>query len=186
MLSGAWAFSCRLTFNTLAYAVALQVKPNVDKPKSEVLAELALPVVPQIVALKREEYLLVKFWDRSSWQEYYRKERGVSSSRQRGRTAASKGINVAMRYIKNETGDAVDGCQASEIWRIAYRIFQQLEAHGVAPKSWGVAILQRNGHTNSRDASLRWALEGGISCYPCISVVALQPCEEKCEYQVGI
>jgi hypothetical protein len=47
-----------------------------------------------------------------------------------------------MRYIENENGDVVDGYRASSIRQIAYRIFHQLDAYGVAPKSWGVAGLQ--------------------------------------------
>jgi len=52
--------------------------------------------------------------------------------------AASKGINVATLYVEDEDGKVIDGFRASAIRHVAYRIFNEFLAAGVAAASWGM------------------------------------------------
>lgn len=100
-------------------------------------------VTSSFTPLEQDNYPLIKYWRRSDWSDAAKPVQGVSELNgegiQRGGSRASKGVNVACRYIEQENGDIVDGFRATAIRNIAYGIFHQLLAHGLAPKTWGAA-----------------------------------------------
>jgi hypothetical protein len=67
---------------------------------------------------RREDYPDVRFWTRRDWIDRSALENDtmiLDSSSRRGKTRASRGINVTMRYVEDENGTVVDGHKATEM-----------------------------------------------------------------------
>lgn len=59
----------------------------------------------------------------------------------KGGVLASQGINVAMLYVEDGLGEAIDGYAATHMRATAHRVFHQLLALGIAPLTWGTVQL---------------------------------------------
>lgn len=90
--------------------------------------------------LRREDYPDVQFWTRRDWLDRSGQESDtmvLDNSGRRGKTRASQGINVTMRYMEDENGTVVDGHRATEMRRYARLIWVNMANNGGPPPSWG-------------------------------------------------
>jgi hypothetical protein len=92
------------------------------------------------VPLKQSDYPKVKFWNRYNWTAFQANKVDESKMVVRGRSRASKGINVMMLYVESEDGMPVDGDTANHIRDMAKSYWDGLGDN--APMSWGKAGLQ--------------------------------------------
>ncbi|KIY42862.1 hypothetical protein FISHEDRAFT_63136 [Fistulina hepatica ATCC 64428] len=101
---------------------------------------LATPMAP---VYNHADFPCIKYWYRSQWNQYLKSKEGVSKTAKakgkRGNSRASRGINVTMQYVDDETGATVDGFRAGFIHSTAHSIFYLLRDRGLAPVTWGQA-----------------------------------------------
>lgn len=98
---------------------------------------------------RREDYPYVHFWTRRDWIDRSSQENDTTvldteangSSSRRGKTRASQGINVMMRYVEDENG-VINGHRATEIRRYARQIWVHMADGGELPTSWGKANVK--------------------------------------------
>lgn len=94
--------------------------------------------------LRREDYPDVRFWTRRDWMDRSEQDNDImDNSGRRGKARASQGINVAMRYVENESGSIVNGYRATEMRRHARLIWVHMANNGGVPLSWGKADVDR-------------------------------------------
>jgi hypothetical protein len=106
----------------------------IGTPAIETETELNIP-------LKQTDYPKVKFWNRGNWTAFQNVAKADKSKMVvRGRSRASKGINVMMLYIELEDSMPVDGDTANRIQDMAKSYWDGLGDN--APTSWGKAGLQ--------------------------------------------
>ena len=93
--------------------------------------------------LRREDYPDVRFWTRRDWMDRSEQDNDImDNSGRRGKARASQGINVAMRYVENESGSIVNGYRATEMRRHARLIWVHMANNGGVPLSWGKADVK--------------------------------------------
>ncbi len=92
------------------------------------------------VPLGQSDYPKVKFWNRCDWTAFQAIKVDESKMVVRGRSRASKGINLMMLYVESEDGVPVDGDTANRIRDMAKSYWDGLGDN--APASWGKASLQ--------------------------------------------
>lgn len=91
-------------------------------------------------SLSRNDYPHVKFWTRKEWADYTSNEIATTDSdKPRGKVRSSQGINVTMRYVEDENGEAINGHVATEIRRYARSIWVHIANTDGAPAKWGDA-----------------------------------------------
>ena len=106
----------------------------IGTPAIETETELNIP-------LKQNDYPKVKFWNRGDWTAFQNAAKADESKMVvRGRSRASKGINVMMLYVESEDGVPVDGDTANHIRDMAKSYWDGLGDN--PPASWGKAGLQ--------------------------------------------
>lgn len=92
--------------------------------------------------LNQDDYPLVKYWNLQDWKDHVEAQKGISGGRKvKGGVLASQGINVAMLYVEDGLGEAIDGYAATHMRATAHRVFHQLLALGIAPLTWGTVQL---------------------------------------------
>ena len=95
------------------------------------------------VPLKQSDYPKVNFWNRCDWTSFQNKmkvDESKMAASVRGRSRASKGINVMMLYVESEDGVPVNGDTAYHIRNMAKSFWDGLGDN--APARWGQATLQ--------------------------------------------
>jgi hypothetical protein len=92
-------------------------------------------------SLSRNDYPHVKFWTRKEWADYTSNEI-ATTDKPRGKVRSSQGINVTMRYVEGENGEAVDGHVATEIRRYARSVWVHIANSYGAPPKWGDACVK--------------------------------------------
>jgi hypothetical protein len=94
---------------------------------------------------RREDYPDVQFWTKRDWLDRSAEEDDamvLDNSSRRGKTRASQGVNVAMRYVEEQDGTVVDGHRATEMRRYARLIWVHMAKEGGPPPSWGKADVK--------------------------------------------
>lgn len=94
---------------------------------------------------KREDYPDVRFWTRRDWLDRSMKEDDamvLDNTCRRGKSRASQGVNVAMRYVETDEGVVVDGHRCSEMRRLARSIWVHMANNGGLPTSWRKADVK--------------------------------------------
>jgi len=94
------------------------------------------------VPLKQSDYPKVKFWNRCDWTNFQNAAKAAESKMAvRGRSRASKGINVMMLFIESEDGVPVDGDTSNHIRDMAKSYWDRRLGDN-PPPTWGKADLQ--------------------------------------------
>jgi hypothetical protein len=95
---------------------------------------------------KREDYPDVQFWTRRNWLDRSMKEDDAmvldDNTCRRGKSRASQGVNVAMRYVETDGGVVVDGHRCAEMRRLARSIWVHMANNGGLPTSWRKADVK--------------------------------------------
>jgi hypothetical protein len=94
-------------------------------------------------SLSRNDYPHVKFWTRKEWADYTSNEVNeiatTGTDKPHSKVRSSQGINVTMRYVEDEKGEAVNGHVATDIRRYARSIWVHIANTCGAPPKWGEA-----------------------------------------------
>jgi hypothetical protein len=99
--------------------------------KAEQLHE-PLHTLPETI---RDDYPLVKYWYRHEWTNAENSQ--VAMIGAPGKTRASHGENVTLRFVEDENGNIIDGFRATAIRKFSREIWSGLGNIGKAPKTWG-------------------------------------------------
>ena len=116
--------------------------PLGDIGSSPLSATIARPILAFPKASDFSDEMLKKiFWHRSTWTSHVNALKGSTipnsnAKKTKGKTRAAEGENVAMLYVVNKDGIAVDGYRASEMRKVARTIWIQLRSAGVFPNRW--------------------------------------------------
>jgi hypothetical protein len=107
---------------------------------------MSTPNIPWDQPLNHTNYPNVRFWFRRDWINRKKETSGITNINQsntikQNKGRAPSGLNVTLRYVEDANGVVVDGFRASEMRKFARAIWNQLQAAGKAPKSWGKADL---------------------------------------------
>ncbi len=93
--------------------------------------------------LSRDDHPHVKFWFKHEWRSHRRGNQTITDPNNptpvRGSTRASQGINVAMQYVEDISGNPVSGFRTTAMRQHAHAIFTRLHELGLAPHTWGAA-----------------------------------------------
>ena len=87
-------------------------------------------------SLSCTDYPHIKFWTRKEWADYTSNEI-ATTDKPHGKVRSSQGINVTMRYVEGENGEAVDEHVATEIQQYAWSIWVHIVNTNRAPPKWG-------------------------------------------------
>ena len=86
---------------------------------------------------EHEDFLLVKFWYRHKWNTAENSQVAHIGASAHGKTWATQGKNVTLRFVEDENGSVIDGFRASAMCRFACELWAGLNGIGKAPKTWG-------------------------------------------------
>jgi hypothetical protein len=96
--------------------------------------EYPLASISTLPKAEREDYPMVKYWHRHEWNSESIQVAVIGAP---GKTRASQGENVTMKFIEDENGNIIDGYRASIIRKFARELWSGLANIGKAPKTWG-------------------------------------------------
>ncbi|KAI0794305.1 hypothetical protein C8Q74DRAFT_568879 [Fomes fomentarius] len=94
-------------------------------------------------SLRKQALPRYKFWFKHEWQSHRRGNQTITDPNTpapvHGSTCASQGINVAMQYVEDISGNPVSGFRTTAMHQHAHAIFTRLHELGLAPRTWGAA-----------------------------------------------
>ena len=94
---------------------------------------------------RREDYPDVQFWTKRDWLDCSAEQDNamvLDNSLRCGKTCASQGFNVTMRYVEEQDGTVVNGHRVTEMRRYARLIWVHMAKEGGPPPSWGKADVK--------------------------------------------
>jgi hypothetical protein len=126
----------------------LDMKLPVNNTETLKLGSFPPPSQP-LLTYAQQDFPKVCYWRRSEWKKQNKTAKAETpmneKAPERGGTRAAGGENVAMLFIEDANGVAVDGFRASEIRSHARSLFVEIASKTERPETWGTAsvVIQR-------------------------------------------
>jgi hypothetical protein len=100
---------------------------------------LHLSNAANLAQLERCDYPHIKFWTRKEWDAEKENDGSMQVNQVapcRGKTRMANGENVALKFVEDQHGNAVDGIRVGKIRELARTVWTHLRDLGQAPPTW--------------------------------------------------